>query len=60
MDAGLTVSNAHAAPTTIVSGRGSGTFTCGDGTEFSGVVLNLNIQKQKGKGQTFKLSGPGI
>ena len=50
--------NVHAAPTTVVSGRGTGTFTCGDGTQVN-TVFNLSVQKVKSKdsGTSFKLFG---
>lgn len=55
----IAISPAFAAPTTIISGRGSRTYTCANGTDNPGLGFGINVQKVKGKGQTFKLAGSG-
>ena len=43
------ISSANAAPTTIASGRGTGTFTCADGTDNPNLTLSFRVEKDKGK-----------
>jgi hypothetical protein len=58
MAASSMITKAYAAPTTIVQARGTGTYTCSDGTDNPNLTLSLNVQKEKGKlsGQWFALT----
>jgi hypothetical protein len=58
MVASTMITRAYAAPTTIANARGTGTFTCGDGTENPNLTMSFRVQKDKGKlsGQWFVLT----
>jgi hypothetical protein len=57
MAASSVFANAHAAPTTVLNGRGTGTYTCADGTENTNLQFFIFVNKEKGKTSQFKLSG---
>jgi hypothetical protein len=43
------ITKAYAAPTTIVQARGTGSYTCSDGTENQNLNMDFKAQKDKGK-----------
>lgn len=49
MVASSVFANVHAAPTTVASGRGTGTLTCADGTDTPNLAFSFSVQKEKGK-----------
>jgi hypothetical protein len=57
MVASSVFANVHAAPTTVLNGRGTGTYTCADGTENTDLGFFIFVNKEKGKANQFKLSG---
>jgi hypothetical protein len=42
---------------TVLNGRGTGTYTCADGTENTNLQFFISVNKEKGKTSQFKLSG---
>ena len=43
------IASAYAAPTTVASGRGTGTLTCADGTDNPNLAFSFSVHKEKEK-----------
>jgi hypothetical protein len=43
------IGSIYAAPTTVASGRGTGTLTCADGTNIPNLAFSFSVHKEKGK-----------